>query len=340
MHDKSGMLDFLMDAETLVRDLTAMNRPPLAVTRRKLHTLKGNAGMYGMLGLATLCHETEMRTSETEGDISEGDRAALATAWVRTAERLSRFLVDKNRGINIDDGEYAYVLRSLLDGTPRAEVVRIVRDWKMERASERLERFATQARALAGRLKKGEIEVQVDAAGLRLPREEWSAFWASFTHVVRNAVDHGLESPVERFKAGKDSRSLIRLGATRVGRSVQIEISDNGRGIDWEKVAERAREAGLPAACHVDLMAALFADGVSTKDSVSDLSGRGVGLGAAKEACEHLGGYVAVDSRPNEGTTFRFHIPIRERGESLRPSDGGPPPRVELDTSSGTAEIC
>jgi two-component system chemotaxis sensor kinase CheA len=333
MRDKSGVLDFLMDAETLVRELTAAHRPPLADTKRRLHTLKGNAGVYGMLGLASLCHDMETRMIDTEGDLCDADRDALAQAWTKTADRLSSFIVDKNPGVNIDDGEYAFVLRALLDGTPRADVVRMVREWKMERAGERLERLANQARDLAKRLRKGDIDVQVDGAGLRLPREEWSAFWASFTHVVRNAVDHGLESPDARAEAGKDPQGHLRLSVARVGRSVQIEMSDDGRGIDWDRVAERARAAGLPAAHPEDLVAALFADGISTKDEVSDVSGRGVGLAAAKQTCERLGGYATVESRPGRGTTFRFHMPIPDRGQSLRPIESLQPPRVAIATA-------
>ncbi|MGD0678418.1 MAG: HAMP domain-containing protein [Polyangiaceae bacterium] len=333
MRDKSGVLDFLMDAEMLVRELTATSRPALVETKRKLHTLKGNAGVYGMLGVARLCHEIETRMSESQGDLSESDRNVLAETWTRTAARLSSFLDDKDLGVTIDDNEYAYILRSLLDGTPRGEVIRVVRDWKMERASERLERFAGQARDLAKRLQKGDVEVRVDGAGLRLPREEWSAFWASFTHVVRNAVDHGLESPEERRKAGKDSDGRIGLSAARIGRSVQIELSDDGRGIDWARVADRARRAGLACSSQDDLVAALFADGISTKDTVSDVSGRGVGLGAAKQACERLGGYVSVDTQANRGTTFRFHMPIPERGQSLRPPESVRPPHVSSATA-------
>ncbi len=328
MRDKSGVLDFLMDAETLVREVTATARPNLVDVKRKLHTLKGNAGVFGMHRLATLCHEIETRMMDSQQDMSEADRSALAQVWTQTAERLSSFLGDTSPVVHVDDGEYAHVLRALLDGTPRADVIRMVREWKMERASDRLGRFANQARDMAKRLKKGDIDVHVQAAGLRLPRDEWSAFWASFTHVVRNAVDHGIESPDERQKAGKSSRARIRLSASRTGRSVQIEMSDDGRGIDWQKVAERARAASLPASDQEDLVAALFADGISTKETVSEVSGRGVGLSAAKQACERLGGYVSVESQRNAGTTFRFHMPIPEKGQSLRPVESARPPHV------------
>jgi len=333
MRDKFGVIEFLMDAETLVRESTADVRPPLAETRRKIHTLKGNAGMYGMTTFATLCHDIETRMSESDGDVAPGDRTALNEAWTRTADRLSRFLVDETPGVNIDDAEYAYVLRSLLEGTPRTDVIRMVREWRLERASDRLARFAGQARDLAKRLNKGDIEVDVDGSGLRLPREEWSNFWSAFTHVVRNAVDHGLESPDERKKAGKDGPGRITLSASRAGRSVQIELSDNGRGIDWARLAARARAANLPASDHNDLVSALFADGISTKDSVSDVSGRGVGLAAAKQACERLGGYVAVESRTNVGTTFRFHMPIPDRGQSLRPPESFRPGPITVATA-------
>jgi two-component system, chemotaxis family, sensor kinase CheA len=333
MRDKSGVIDFLMDAETLVKELTAASRPSLVETKRQLHTLKGNAGVYGMLGIANLCHEIENRMGESHGDVSEADRTALRRAWAQTADRLSHLLGDRNPVVSIDDGEYAFVLRALLDGTPRTDVVRMVREWKMERASERLERFAGQARDLAKRLQKGDIKVEVESAGLRIPREEWATFWSSFTHVVRNAVDHGLESPEERRKVGKDPNGRIRLTAERVGRTVQISMTDDGRGIDWEKVAKRARAAGLPAARSEDLVAALFADGFSTKETVSDVSGRGVGLGAARQACERLGGYVAVESVQNVGTTFRFHMPIPERGQSLRPAESIGPSLASTTTA-------
>jgi signal transduction histidine kinase len=334
MRDKSGVIDFLLEAETQVQELTGATRAPLEEIKRKLHTLKGNAGVYGMHGLAMLCHEIETHMAESEGgDLPDADRAALAQAWTRTEQRLSSFLGKADPRIVIDDEEYACVLRALLEGAPRVEVIRTIRDWKMEPAIERLDRIADQVRDLAKRLQK-KVDVDVDGAGLRLPREEWATFWASFTHVVRNAVDHGLESEEERRNAGKSERGKIRLAVARTGRSIQIEIADDGRGIDWEKVAARARAASLPASRSEDLVAALFADGISTRETVSDLSGRGVGLAAAKEACERLGGYVAVESVPGRGTAFRFHLPIPDRGQSLRPAEVSIPPRLTIATAT------
>ena len=157
------------------------SRLPLPETRRKLHTLKGNAGIYGMQRLASLCHGIETGMADSGGDMTRAHSDALAATWSQTAQRLSTFLGEPDAGVVIDDDEYAQVLRLLLDGTPRADMVRSVRDWKQERVTDRLERFATQARELSNRLGKGDLAVEVVADGLRLPTADWTPFWAAFT---------------------------------------------------------------------------------------------------------------------------------------------------------------
>jgi two-component system chemotaxis sensor kinase CheA len=328
LRDKSGVIEFLLDADATVRELTAEERLPLHEIKRKLHTLKGNAAVYGMQSLSTQCHGIETRMEDAAGDMSPADQKALSVTWTRTAELLRNLLGDRKQGIVVDDEEYATVLRALLEGASRSEVFRQIREWSMERASDRLERFANQARDLGRRLRKGDVRVDVDGGGLRLPREEWAPFWTAFTHAVRNAVDHGLESPADRVAKGKPEQGRIRLSAGRAGREVLIELADDGKGIDWERVAERARAAGLPCQRESDLVAAVFADGLSTRTAVSEVSGRGVGLGALKQACERLGGYVTLQSARDEGTTFRFHMPIPERGQSLHPPESLRPKTV------------
>ena len=319
LQDKQGALRFVADAEGLIKDLTAEARLPLPEIKRTLHTLKGNASIYGMQRLASLCHRIESTMADAAGDISPADRTALAASWAHTASRLSSFLDDKRGGVTVDDEEYAQLVRSLLDGTPRADLVRHLRDWKLERARDRLERFAEQARDLARRLGKGDLSVDVEAGTLRLPAVDWSPFWGAFTHVIRNAVDHGIESPVDRKALGKPESGRIRLSASRAAGSVLIEVSDDGGGVDWERVAEKARRAGLPTAREEDLVSALFAEGVSTRDSASETSGRGIGLGAVKQACEKLGGRVTVDSIKARGTAFRFHLPLPDLRKSFAP---------------------
>jgi len=321
--DKSGLLEFLLDAETQVRILTGAVRAPLVETKRRIHTLKGNSAIYGMQRLSVLCHDIESRMEENDSDLSPDDQATLAKAWTSMSQRLSAFVGDTKQVV-IDDDEYSAVLKALFDGTPRTDLARMVGDWRMERASDRLARFGASAKELALRLDKGDIEIDVQRSLLRLPREPWAPFWAAFTHVVRNAVDHGLESAAERVAAGKLTPPGLRLSATQRGSDVTIEVTDNGRGVDWARVAERAKRLEMPFATRDDLVTALFTDGVSTRDEVTQLSGRGVGLAVAKEACERMGGFVSVESEPNKGTTFAFHVPLRARATTF------PPPRDTL----------
>ena len=166
-----------------------------------------------------------------------------------------------------------------------------------------------QARSLAARLGRAELEVEVEANRLRLSRVALAGFWASLTHVVRNAVDHGIESAEERAKAGKPLRARLALRAMRVAGEVGIEVSDDGRGIDWRAVASRAKAMGLPHQSPRDLTHALFVDGLSTRADVSEVSGRGIGLGAAQSECEKLGGSATVVSEPGRGSTLRFTFP-------------------------------
>jgi len=133
-------------------------------------------------------------------------------------------------------------------------------------------------------------------------------------HIIRNSLDHGIESKAERIQLGKTERGLIRLRAFQRGNHVVIEIYDDGAGINYEKIKKKAVEKGLlppqsePRA--EELIEFLFAAGFSTADQVSEISGRGVGLDVVKENIGSLSGAIDVESRPGEGTKFTITLPI------------------------------
>jgi two-component system chemotaxis sensor kinase CheA len=211
--------------------------------------------------------------------------------------------------LDVDEEDYTVLLRAVVDGRSRREIAGRITELKFERVERRLQGFGAQARSLSARLGKAEIDVDVETNRLRLSRTALASFWASFTHVVRNAVDHGVESREERMKAGKPARARLVLRATRMGGEVAIEVGDDGRGIDWRAVAACAKAMGLAHETPSELADALFADGLSTRSDVSEVSGRGIGLGAARSECEKLGGTATVTSEPGRGCTFRFTFP-------------------------------
>lgn len=136
------------------------------------------------------------------------------------------------------------------------------------------------------------------------------------THLIRNAIDHGIESPAAREAAGKSPTGLLTLRAYHQGGQVVVEISDDGKGIDAQAVAAKAVERGLRTPAQVadmstqDLLHLVFLPGFSTADHVTNVSGRGVGMDVVKTKVEAIGGVVDVQSTQDLGTTWRLRIPL------------------------------
>jgi two-component system chemotaxis sensor kinase CheA len=133
-------------------------------------------------------------------------------------------------------------------------------------------------------------------------------------HMIRNAVDHGLEPAEARLAAGKPAAGTIRLGAYHEGGSVVIEIADDGRGLDRAAIVAKAVERGLIGSdegmTEAEIYALIFAPGFSTAAQVTELSGRGVGMDVVKRNIEALRGRVLISSRPGAGTTFKIVLPL------------------------------
>ncbi len=135
-------------------------------------------------------------------------------------------------------------------------------------------------------------------------------------HLVRNALDHGMETPEERTAAGKPAKGCLRLNAFHQGNHIVIEVRDDGRGINREKLAAKALQAGVVTETELERMAEsevlelIFEAGVSTAKEVTQVSGRGVGLDVVKAVLERMKGSVAVLTTPGEGTTFQLKVPL------------------------------
>jgi two-component system chemotaxis sensor kinase CheA len=134
-------------------------------------------------------------------------------------------------------------------------------------------------------------------------------------HMIRNAIDHAVESPEERRAAGKPELATIRLSARHEGSSIAIELSDDGRGLRRETILKKARQRGLIADSgeqlpDEDVYALLFLPGFSTAEQVSELSGRGVGMDVVKRSVEGMRGRIVVSSVPGVGTTFKLILPL------------------------------
>lgn len=193
------------------------------------------------------------------------------------------------------------------------ELQELVMKLRMVPAGPNLRRYGRTVRDMAAALGKrahliveGE-EVELDMSVIEHLRDP-------LTHMVRNAVDHGIEPPEERLAAGKDALGRITIRTASDSGSIVIQVSDDGRGLDRERILERARAVGLVAEHETPsdqrLDSLIFDGGFSTVEQVTDLSGRGVGMDVVRRNIEALRGSVRVASTPGQGTTFTLRMPL------------------------------
>lgn len=310
VRDRQGFYGFLGEGDAIARALASDVESDAVTAARRIHTLKGNASMFGLTTIAERCHAVESRIREHEGVLLPEDRAALIGAWREFRRRIEPFLSrTTTNSLQIPRARVEALLAAVIAHRPLAQIERELRSWTFEPTRIQLERLAEQAKALALRLGKGDIAVRIQDHGLALPPGPIATIWPVLTHVVRNSVDHGLETGEERAAAGKSGFGQLWLATAMVDGELVISIRDDGRGIDWRRVAERARAAGLPWETQHDLEVALVTDGVSTADLVTEISGRGVGLAAVEATAQALRGRLCVHSDRGEGTTFELRLP-------------------------------
>jgi HPt (histidine-containing phosphotransfer) domain-containing protein len=309
--DRAGFDEFLDEANALVASLAAPGDP--VVERRTIHTLKGNCGIYGLDSYAALCHELETVLAESSAPLDAAQRSTLAGAWCATNQRLAKLVGMRRNVVELEFPELARLVDKVRQGLVGHELAAVLTSWSHEPVARRFERLGNHAVNLARRLGKGDLDIAISDDGIRLDTAVWAPFWTSMVHLVRNAVDHGIERPEVRAAAGKPARPKLSFTATRARGRLLIAVSDDGGGIDWEAVRTRARSIGLPAESQADLERAIFTDGLSTATSVTETSGRGVGMSALRDAIAALGGTIEIESALGIGARVRCRFPEADR---------------------------
>jgi two-component system chemotaxis sensor kinase CheA len=174
-------------------------------------------------------------------------------------------------------------------------------------------RMARLARDIAHKQGK-DLEVIVEGEETELDKNIIEALVDPLTHLVRNAVDHGVDLPAARTAAGKDARAKLAISARHQSGTVQISVADDGRGLDTARIAAKAHERGLIGVDEIlslpRIHGLIFEPGFSTAEKVTELSGRGVGLDVVRRNVLTLGGRVSVESVPGKSTTFNLILPL------------------------------
>ncbi len=194
-----------------------------------------------------------------------------------------------------------------------AEVQKTTMSMRMVPIGQMFQRLTRLVRDVSRQVGKA-VELEVSGEEIEMDRSIVEELADPLLHMVRNSIDHGIETVAERKQAGKDVDGRIRLKAKHDAGHVQIEISDDGRGLDRDKIIAKARERGLIDA-HASLsetviLNLIFEPGFSTAEKVTDLSGRGVGMDVVRKQVQKLRGSVDVRSTPGEGTIFVLRLPL------------------------------
>jgi two-component system, chemotaxis family, sensor kinase CheA len=254
---------------------------------------------------------------------SNGKQASNKTIRVNI-ERLD-ILMNLFEELVIDRGRLEQISRELNNQELHETVERmsrisgdlqnIILNMRMVPVETVFNRFPKMVRTLARDLNK-KINLDIIGAETELDRTVIDEIGDPLVHLLRNAIDHGVETPETRRKSGKPEEGTVVLKAYHSGNHVFIEITDDGAGISRDRVLKKAigngiiSEQNAAALTDKQVYELIFASGFSTADVISDVSGRGVGLDVVKNTIESLGGSVSIDSKPGAGSTFLIQLPL------------------------------
>jgi len=268
-------------------------------------------------------HEVEQAVGEVKTATKQVTATSSKTIRVNI-ERLD-ILMNLFEELVIDRGRLEQISRELKNSELNETVERmsrisgdlqnIILNMRMVPVETVFNRFPRMIRQLAKDLNK-KINLEIVGAETELDRTVIDEIGDPLVHLLRNAIDHGIEMPEERVKNGKSEEGHVVLSAYHSGNHVFIEIEDDGAGINRERVLKKALDRGVVtdqvAATLTDkqVYELIFSSGFSTAEKISDISGRGVGLDVVKNTIESLGGTVSVDAEEGKGSLFSIQLPL------------------------------
>ena len=336
--DRAELTAYLAECERLAAVVLANPPTDRETLLRALHTLKGNMAIRGIESVAKACHALEEELRQPSETLSPPDWAGFADTWAAFAARVHDLTraVPEDR-IELTRPELHSVRDAAAAGASPERLAAMLSALELEPAAHRLEHLAEDARRLADRLGKGGLTVTIEADDLRFDRRRWAPFWAAFVHMLRNAIDHGIEPPDERLAQGKSRAGCVALRAQR-GRDgvLVIEIADDGRGIDWQAIRTRVQALGRSAT--TELRAAGGASRRRLLDA--DRRDRDVGPGGRRRRLPRrlfiAGRKPHGRDRPSTRDHVPVHVPVRGCGDGRH--DGAAGPRGATRGSGHAAE--
>ncbi|PVM74111.1 chemotaxis protein CheA [Caulobacter radicis] len=220
------------------------------------------------------------------------------------AQRVGEYGIAPSSNLAMGLDELEQLTREIQDS------VMAIRAQPVKSVFQRMPRLVREVASMTGK----QARLVMDGENTEVDKTVIERLSDPITHMLRNAIDHGLESPEERKAAGKNPEGVVKLAALHRSGRIVIEVSDDGKGINRERVHSIAIKKGLISPelqlTDEEIDNLIFLPGFSTADKISDVSGRGVGMDVVKRSVQALGGRISITSRPGQGSTFTLSLPL------------------------------
>jgi chemosensory pili system protein ChpA (sensor histidine kinase/response regulator) len=316
---RAGLLDRLVN-----------NAGEVSITRARIDgTVQQMQGSLGELTESLERMRRQLRDIELQAETQISTRLEAAKAASQTfdpleMDRFTRFQ-ELTRFMAESVNDVATLQRSLQRTLQSAEdelaaQARLTRELQDDLLRTRMVEFESLADRLyrtvrqAARDTSKQVRLDIVGGGIEIDRGVLERMVGSFEHLLRNSVAHGVESPADRTRAGKEPAGLITVTLAQSGNEVAVEFADDGAGLDLARIRSRAVERGLltleAQASDAELAQLIFAPGFSTADSVTELAGRGVGLDVVRSEVNAMGGRIETATEAGRGTRFRLLLPL------------------------------
>jgi two-component system chemotaxis sensor kinase CheA len=331
---------FIRESQDMLRDLKLhLKRTTSHWDReqlyRTLHTVKGGSASFSVMKTAELCHQAEQIIAEAPGEALHARAQdlkskceAIDQAFTQFVSETRNILGDKGlseeRSIEIPVSEIMHISRRISHWSKGQELAdQLIKTYIMEPIGSYFEPYKELVQSVAQQEEKKVRELEVHNAELKILPEIYSSLLACLVHAFRNGVDHGIEKPEVRRERGKPEAGSIEVFLDIVKKDsdiLRIRVVDDGAGIHPEKIREKLRHKGITTQYLSDheVIQHVFNSEFSTKDVVTETSGRGVGMDAILIAALQLGGQAWVDSVVGEGTTLTIEVPYLLEAPSQR----------------------
>lgn len=351
LSDKSLFMKFVSDSFEEISKLKEIVRGKLSskdkksILFRKAHTLKGTSATFHLDEIAETCHEMEDIIASLYGQYVDTDLPLAPEIEENLVSKIEE--VENEFNEILKNNQEVLKLESWEDHEPKVEInFSTVRDHYRMLLEQRshtqlttnffnlfysrpikrlLNHYNDVIQQVARARKKIIAPVKVFHNDIRIVEENYFELFESLIHIFRNIVDHGIESPEDRKRTGKTQEGNVKIEVTETTEDhtkfLEILISDDGKGIDPNSVKEKIRELGrwdeIATKSNEEIIQHIFDGGVTTKEEVTEISGRGVGMDVVKDEVEKLNGTVWVESQMGVGTSFKIRFPRNDLDDIL-----------------------